>query len=169
MVYAGGQKLKASDLNRAVPIVAYARVDTTRTSSTTLTDATDMAIALEADALYALEGYLAYNAGATGDLKCAFTVPTGTTGHWGLYPIATASTGSVGDLDARRQTSFGAATTQAAGGSDSFGSEMMCPVLGYIDTAGTAGNLQLQVAQNTSSGTSTVLKAGSWLMVWRLD
>ncbi len=167
--YAGGGKIRASDLNKQIPILTRATADTTRTSTTTLANATGMAIALEADAIYALEGYLAYNAGETGDLKVAFTVPAGTGGHWGIYPIATGSTGSVGDLDARRSTSFGAGTTQAAGGSASFGSELMCPVLGYIETDSTAGDIQLQVAQNTSSGTSTVLKAGSWLMVWRLD
>lgn len=166
--FAAGQKLRASDLELATPLMAFATSVTTRTSTTTLADATGLVIPLAADALYALEGYLAYTAGATGDMKVAFTVPAGTTGHWALYPIATASTGSIGDLDARRQTSFGAGTTQAAGGSDSFGGDLACPVLGYIDTAGTAGNLQLQVAQNTSSGTSTVIQSGSWLMVWRL-
>ncbi|MES2209433.1 MAG: hypothetical protein V4515_04520 [Chloroflexota bacterium] len=169
MAIQGGQRILASELNLALPILARATADVTRTSSTTLTDATGLAIALEADALYALEGYLAYNAGETGDLKVAFTVPAGATGHWGLYPIATASTGSIGDLDARRQAAFGAATTQAAGGSAAFSSELMCPVFGYIDTAATAGTLQLQFAQNTSSGTGTTLKAGSWLMAFRLE
>jgi hypothetical protein len=169
MAYAGGMKIYASELNKVLPILARATADTTRTSTTTLTDATGMSLALEASAEYALEGYLAYDAGANGDLKVAFTVPTGTTGHWGLYAISTASTGSVGDLDARRQAAYGAATTQAAGGSDSFDNQMMCPVFGYLLTDTTAGDLQLQVAQNTSSGTSTVLQSGSWLMAFRLD
>lgn len=165
--FVGGQKLRASQLNFIAPVIARALSDSSRTSTTTLTDATGLGLSLEASAEYAVEGYLAYTAGATGDMKVAFTAPSGATGHWAIYPIATASTGSIGDLDARRQTAFGAATTQAAGGSGSFSGDLMCPVFGYIKTTG-AGTLQLQVAQNTSDGTATIIRTGSWLMAWRL-
>jgi hypothetical protein len=168
MVYAGGQKIRASELNKALPILARCTADTTRTSSTTLTDATGLALSLEADALYGFEGYLAYDAGETGDFKVALSVPSGATGHWGLYGLATASTGSIGDLDGRRQQAFGDATTQAVGGSNSFDNRVMCPLFGYVATD-VAGTLQVRFAQNASSGTSTVVKEGSWLAAWRLD
>jgi hypothetical protein len=168
MTYAGGEKIRASVLNKLMPISDYQDTTTTRTSTTTLADSS-LAVDLEADALYAFEGYLAYDAGATGDLKVALAAPTGATGHWGLNAIHTGSTGSVGDLDARRSAGFGDANTQTAGGSDAFGSSLVAPIYGYIDTSSTAGELRVRVAQNTSSGTSTVLVFGSWLTAWRLD
>lgn len=168
MVYAGGEKIRASELNKLMPLASVANNNTVRTSTTTLTDTT-LACDVEANAEYAIEGYIAYDAGATGDLKVALAAPSGAVGHWGLFAIHTGSTGSVGDLDARRAAGFGDANTQTAGGSDSFSSLLLAPVFGYLDVAGTAGELRVRIAQNTSSGTSSQLVAGSWLTLWRLD
>jgi hypothetical protein len=170
MTFVAGQKTRASELNEVVAVMGYVTSDQTKTSSTALADVTGLSVALEANRLYALDGYIAYNAGATGDLKMAITVPSGTTGHWALYPIAVASTGSIGDLDARRQDAFGDANTQSAGGSDAaFGSTLLCLPRAYLDTSGTAGTLQFRYAQNTSNGTSTIIKTGSWIRLTRLD
>ncbi len=168
MVYAGGEKIRASELNRVLPILGHASGDTSRTSTTTLAD-TDLAVDLEANALYGFEGYLAYDAVAAADIKFALAVPSGSTGHWGIYGLTTGATGSVGDLDARRLDAFGDANTQAAAGSDSFLSSLVCPLFGFIDTSGTAGELRVRVAQNTSNATASVLRYGSWLVAWRLD
>ncbi len=163
-----GAKVRASDINNSLPLMGYAVADSTKTSNTTLADATGVVVALQANSTYILDGYIAYNAGATGDLKVAWTVPAGTTGHWGLYPIAVASTASVGDLDARRIDAYGDANIQAGGGSDSFGGIMVALPRGYIVTSGTAGNFQLRFAQNTSSVTSTVIKIGTWIRVLKV-
>ena len=121
-----GAKVRASVINGALPLYGRVTSDTTVTSSTTLVAATGFAIALEASSIYVADGYMAYTAGATGDLKVAWTGPTGITGHWCLYGLSTASTGSIGDIDARRQTAYGTGTTQAIGGSDAFSSALAC-------------------------------------------
>lgn len=158
-----GAKVRASVINGALPLYGRVTTDTTVTSSTTLVVATGFAIALEASSTYVCDGYMAYSAGATGDLKVAWTVPTGATGHWCLYGLDTASTGSIGSIDARRQTAFGTGTTQAIGGSDSFSGALACLPRLYIVTDTTAGDLGLQFAQNTSSGTSTIMRVGTWI------
>lgn len=162
--FPAGAKIRASELNRALPLYGSATADTSKTSNTTLGDATGLAVALEADSIYIWDAYIAYDAGATGDLKLAWSVPSGTTGHWCMWGLSTATTGSIGDMVAIRATSYGA-TTLTLGGSASFSGFLAARGAGYIDTAGTAGNFQLQFAQNTSNGTSTILKGGSWVRV----
>jgi hypothetical protein len=158
-----GARLLASEINAALPIYMRASSDTTKTSSTALGDATGMTLELEASSTYVMDGYLAYTAGATGDLKVAWTVPTGTTGHWCLYGLSTASTASVGDLDARRITAFGDANTQSIGGSDSLSGSLAALPRLYVVTSTTAGDITMRFAQNTSSGTSTIIRIGTWV------
>lgn len=171
MPIAAGQKIRASEINDISPVFAYVITDISVTSSTTLVTATGLACAVEANSLYAMDGAIFYTAGATGDIKVAITVPSGTTGHWGLHGVVTSSTangGTEGDLNGLRQTAFGTGTTITAAGSANFSGRMMALPRGYIDTAGTAGNVQFMVAQNTSDATATVVTGGSWLRLWKL-
>jgi hypothetical protein len=147
-----GARLLASEINAALPIYMRASSDTTKTSSTALGDATGMTLELEASSTYVMDGYLAYTAGATGDLKVAWTVPTGTTGHWCLY-----------GLYARRITAFGDANTQSIGGSDSLSGSLAALPRLYVVTSTTAGDITMRFAQNTSSGTSTIIRIGTWV------
>jgi hypothetical protein len=158
-----GSRLTAAAVNAALPLYALLLGAVSKTSSTTLSAVTGFAIPLEANSTYVMDGYLAYIAGATGDLKIAFVGPTGTTGHWCLYGLSTASTGSFGDLDARRQTAFGTGTTQAIGGSDSFSGSLAAVPRLYVVTSSTAGDFTMQYAQNTSSATATTISSGTWI------
>ena len=161
-----GAKVRASVLNASLPIIGRALNDVSVTSSTTLVNAdTGLAIALEADSIYLWDAYIAYDAGATGDLKLAWTVPASTTGHWCGWGLSTATTGSIGDMVAIRAAGYGSGNTLSFGGSASFSGFLALQARGYIDTAATAGTLQLQFAQNTSNATATILKGGSWVRV----
>jgi hypothetical protein len=159
-----GAKVRASQLNAALPIIGRALADVSVTSSTALVDAdTGLAVALDADSIYIWDAYLAYDAGATGDLKLAWTVPSGTTGHWCGWGLATGTTGSIGDMAAIRAAGYGSGNTLSFGGSASFSGFLALRAAGYIDTAAAAGTLQLQFAQNPSNATATILKGGSWV------
>jgi hypothetical protein len=159
-----GAKLRASVINQALPLFAYATATTTRTSTTTMADGTGVVVALEADSIYIWDGFLAFNAGATGDARFAWTVPASTTGLWALNSaLSTGSTGGVGTLQGSRIDGYGDANFLTAGGNDTGGGLMAVRPAGYIDTAGTAGNFQLRLAQNASSATSLVLQIGSWI------
>lgn len=167
---AAGRKIRASELNDAIPLFARSTADLTKTSSAALADVTGLAIAMTASTVYALDGYIAYDSGPTGDLKLALAAPTGTTGHWALHGIATTATGSIGDLDVRRVNGFGDSNTRTLGGYDAdpgLGT-LMGTLRGYVVVASTAGNLQVRFAQNTSNATSSVLKAGSWIRLTKI-
>lgn len=155
--FTAGQKLRASDLNNFLPIMARATADTSKTSNTTLGNVTGLAVAVAASTEYALDGYLAYTGNSTGDIKFAWTIPTGLTGHWG---ISSDDTTTPGDLKTSIATAYTTVIT-AGGGS------LNATVKGYMLTSN-AGTLQLQFAQNTSDGTATVVKAGSWIRLTKL-
>lgn len=163
-----GQRVPASQLAGALPLLGWVRSDVTKTSSTALADATGLAVTLDANSTYAIDCYLAYVAGETGDLKVAFSAPSGATGHWALMPLAAAATGSIGSIDGTRQTGFGDSVTQVAAGSSLLSGQMLCQPHAYVVTAGTGGALQVRFAQNVSSATSTIVKAGSWLRAIKL-
>ncbi|MDN5857870.1 MAG: hypothetical protein L0H84_04535 [Pseudonocardia sp.] len=170
MPFVAGQKLRASELNDAVPIYSVVSADITVTSSTTLVNATGLALALAADGLYAWDAYLAYSASETGDLKVAMLASATSSGHWGIYGGATSSSGAIGDLNAGRATAYGAGQALTAGGSNtpSAPGPMAAIPHGYLDVGATAGTLQLQFAQNTSTGTSTIVREGSWIRAWKI-
>jgi len=156
-----GAKVRASVLNAEKQLIVVATTDTSRTSNTTLLSVTDLAIALEANTTYAFDMFLAYDAGVTGDIKCAFTVPSGASISWAGWGLTTGTTGSFGDMTAQRAD--GSGTTLAFGGSATLAGVLACAPRGYVTTGGTTGNLQFQFAQNTSNGTATTIKSGSWL------
>lgn len=163
-----GAKIPASLLNDNLPRIARATADTTKTSSTAFADATGLLLSLAANAVYALDAYIAYVAGDTGDLKCAWTVPASTTGHWAGWGLGVGATSSVGVANGARPDAFGDANFLSFGGSTVLSGQLACYPRGYVVTAGTAGNLQFRFAQNVSNATSTVIKAGSWMRLTRI-
>jgi hypothetical protein len=126
------------------------------TSSTTLVDDSQLLFAVEANATYLFNIFLwVYAADGTPDIKLTVTGPSGSsiafspstyyaTGD-GTTALGTVATGGVTfgafvDANERNQLYFGS-----------------------ILNGGTAGNLQFRWAQNTSSGTATTVKAGSYI------
>jgi hypothetical protein len=143
--FLAGEKLRASELNSYVLITGRCTADTTWTSNTTLANVTGLSVAVEANATYIWDGYIAYVAlSSTPDFKIAVTVPTGTTGHWSIHSMSTGTVLPIGDLDARHATAYGAGTT-LTGGTDT-----------------------IQAAQNTSSATTLTVKTGSWIRFQRV-
>jgi len=142
--------------------------DQTITSSTTLTNDNDLATALAASKTYIFIARLFVFGAAAGDIKVAFTFPASTTFNaFGGLGIITGSTtvSTSADLEAHAYPSTGTSPTSslAFGVPDTNG--VMIDVSGQLVTSSTTGNLQLQWAQNASSGTGTTVKAGSWLLV----
>lgn len=155
--FVAGQKLRPSQLNPYVIFHALCSADTTKNANTTLGDITGMSASLEASSTYIFWGYVAYSTGSTPDIKFAFSVPSGATGHWALHGVSSGST-NPGSLDATHATSFGATTLAAAGDTEG----LMVRPTGYIVTTN-AGTIQMQFAQNSSDASDTTVKAGSWI------
>lgn len=170
MTFRAGQKVLASELNQRAPLSAYINAfgGVSKTSSTTMSAVTGLSIAVEAGATYLLDGMIGYNSPAAVDLRLAIVCPSGTTGHWGAFALASTSTGGVGSMEMIRQTSFGTGTYVVLGGSDSVGIDLLCQPRAYIATATAAGTVDLYYAQNSSSASATSITSGSWLRLTRV-
>lgn len=166
-----GQKLRASQLASGVStIAAFSSSDTTVASSTTLVNATGVAIAVEANATYLWDAYIAYNANEAADLKYGWSVPSGSTGHWSEMGIDTSedvTSFGRGRATMARFDGYGDSFTGSSSGRDTL-LQMACLPRGILYTAGAAGTLQLRFAQLASNATATVIKAGTWIRAVRL-
>lgn len=147
-----------------LPVVAYKTADESVTSSTTLQNDDDLALAVAASATYIFRGWLNYEGAAgTGDLKIGWTYPSGLTmayGHIGETTGAAISTGSV--------TTTSAESNNPNFGGNGAGTATSAYLFGMVFVSTTAGTLQLQWAQASSTGTATKMKKGSWLELRRV-
>ena len=163
--WTAGQVLAAADVNSwFVGLYAVKTADQSITSSTTLTNDTALFLSVAASATYLLHGFLLYEGGTSGssDIKWTFTMPAGAALRYSY--VATPPTITTAAVVA--STAASAATGASTGGPGVLESVMM---LGTVVTGVTAGTLQLQWAQNTSSLTSTIMHAQSCLALWRVS
>jgi hypothetical protein len=166
-VVLAGQRLTAAVLQAFAPIRAVKASDSSAvTNSTTLVSDTELVIPVVSGRTYDLDGWIIWVGNDTGDIKFAFDAPTGSTLDWGILggddtdtTFATGNTRGRGEWFPRlNSTSFPTSTVQfSASTAAIFG------ILRGRLVAGATGNLTLKFAQNTSNGTGTLLKAGSWI------
>lgn len=159
-----GQVLTADDVNNwLVPMAVRKPSDEPVTSSTVLQADNDLLLALPASSVWDVSCCLLYDGGTTGssDFKWQWTVPAGAT-------IAAGYTHNFfsGASLVMSANNFTAGTTQASGTN---GAGNLLPVLIRMSVviSSTPGNLQLNWAQNTSSGTATKVRTGSTLLAQR--
>jgi hypothetical protein len=114
-----------------------------------------MAIAIGASETWEFEALLLVTAAtSTPDFKFAFTVPTGATIRWEAT-LVDGTTATPSGLITASGTSV--ALTVTGNNSD------YVVVKGIVINSTTAGNLQLQWAQNSSNTTATKLQTGSFM------
>lgn len=128
------------------------------TSSAVLQDDNELFLAMEVNSRYDLELFLRYEAVAAGDLKFKFTGPAGFTFQSILHRLSSAATSITDDSVSYTDES----NTPIPGGLGA-GSEQAVMLKGTVLCSGTAGNLQLQWAQNTADATATKVILGSYL------
>lgn len=121
-------------------------------NSTVLKNDEELFIALKANTKYAFEYFLRVQGPSTADIDITFVGPTGSVGGFQNHgePNSELSLGTEKLL-----------ATGASSPADKSG-------LGFITTGGTAGNLQLQWAQNVAVVGDSEILAGSWLAVMEL-
>jgi hypothetical protein len=125
-------------------------------SNTTLADDSVLTLAVDATATYLFEMFLAYATGATADFKWQITGPAGAIFRAGWTGRDTAGVMSNGYVTISSPVSNG-----------QNGSNDVVIVTGNFVTTGTAGNLTLQWAQNTSDAATTKTVAGSHISLIR--
>lgn len=147
-------------------LAARKTADTTRTSTTTATDDPHLVVAVSANSVYELNGYVIYNANTTGDIGIQFGVPAGTTGSysgvgWGRDAGASVGTGGwtvrMNENSITQNRTFGGDTT-----------DITIHVKGVVVTAGSAGNFSLQWAQAASDPGGTIVRTNSYITLRRI-
>lgn len=133
-------------------------------SSTTLQNITALVSALPTTGTFGFRAVIFNDASQISDIKFALTWPAGANALWGIMGLAVGATATTGDGQfATASVSGGALAVGTAG----VGTITMTILEGEIAMGGTAGNLQLQAAQNTSDATAITIRNRSRFQVWR--
>lgn len=165
--WTSGQVLTASDVNTwFVPLAAVKPSDESVTSSTTLQNDDDLFMTVGANSTYLVFAMLYATGASTGDLKIAFNGPASATFFGAVSGMSAGGTASTDDLVANMEIGDGAAGTFGVSGG--VGTPRPVTIHGTLIVAGTSGTFRLRWAQGTSDATSTVLKLGSSLVLFRI-
>jgi hypothetical protein len=163
--YGVGQVLPSADVDQwFLPIVAQKAADTSRASNTTLSADPDLVVTVSANATYEFTCFLRHSGATTpGDIKWNWVIPSGALLRYTAVHNEGSTTGLGNSIiiNAAGDVVFdenGAAT----------GTEVGAFLHGFLNVAATAANVQLQWAQNASSGTATILKQYSHLILRRI-
>jgi hypothetical protein len=162
-VWVPGQVLASADVNSwFVPLVAYKTSDQNVASSTTLVNDTALFLPVAANAFYWFQSVLQYKGGTSGssDMKWQWNVPSGATLRYAANYLSAAFSVQVGDGKV--------AGVSYAAGTNGTTNPFTVQVSGHLAVGATAGNLQLQWAQNTSNGTATTVGQSSVVMLTRI-
>lgn len=159
-----GQRLTADFLASMLEVTVYKTADQVVTSNVTPANDTELFLPVEANATYAVHGWIRYlGVAATEDLRVDYAVPTSATFIRNDYGPNTATAAAADTTDW---------TTQPAGTNNgrgiTAGIERGLLVMGYLATSTTAGNFQFKWAQVTSGASSVTVKFGSWFKLKRI-
>lgn len=154
-----GNLVRASDVRTASGIYVRKTAAESVTSSATLQNDDELFLAVEASRFYDFVAFLKYDGATAGDIKFAWTGPSGFTIRYRHTGAATGLAGTSGDIDYREITEADTLGVGANGAATT----LICRMEGIVTTSATAGTLQLQWAQFASSATATRVFAGSFL------
>lgn len=147
-------------LQAMLDLIADKTGDQSLTSSTTLQNDNTLVVPVVANARYKVWLEILYKGAATntGDLKYAFSVPSGAT----IAGRAVSITNPLG-----MSTFTITQSSVPVSYSNGTGNPLPCWAVFTLTTSLTPGNLQIQWAQNTSNATATTVMAGSSLTARR--
>jgi hypothetical protein len=150
MPFVAGQILTAALLIAGVPIAVRKTADQTVNNSTVLVNDSELFWTPPVSTTYQLRLVLYYNSGTVPDIKAGWSLPAGATLTWGALYVNTAGGLTViGNL--------GAGTLSIGG----LGAEANAEFHGILTMGSTAGNVQLQWAQDTANASNTIVRANS--------
>jgi hypothetical protein len=166
---AAGAKLRASVLAALItevrPVFARKPADEQITNNTLQND-DHLALAVAANTVYALSGWLVVNSTSEApDFKVAFTFPTDAVISYsarGLIASASGTTAAAIETVAKMDQTSPSASIASGVVNDTHSIR----IDGLLVVGSTAGTLQLQWAQANTNATATTVKKNSWI---RLD
>lgn len=139
--------------------------DESVTSSTALQNDDILSVAVSANMVYNVTWGLKTDGATGGDIKYSWTGPASATFAWQSLGLDVALASLMPPIS-QDGAAIGTVITHGTLGS---GTNSWITGSGTLTIAGTAGFLQLQWAQNASSGTATKVKVGSWLRADRIQ
>lgn len=175
-----GQKITASLLRGMQAQVARKTADTSRSATTTAAPDPHLQFEVEANAVYALDGWVKYDSPTAADLAIDWSAPAGALGEWtavgvGHSPVigASAAPAFLTDTqDARgyliRLETNDITSARSYGGLGTSGIPLTLHIKGTLRVASTPGTYSLDWAQGASSATATTIYTDSWLRLQRV-
>lgn len=161
-----GQRATADLLDSMLPLQATKSADTSRASTTTLTADPDLQLAVAANAVYTVIGYIVYSQNATASSTTGITIgwsgPTSATLQW-------TSGGTSGPTATTTQDVVSNSISGTRSLPSNLGTSMVAMPFGKLVTSSTAGTLAMTWAQVASNATATLMRAGSWLELRRVS
>jgi hypothetical protein len=160
VTFLAGEDITSQRLDEEIGIGLRKNSDQSVTSSTTLVNDTQLTWPVSANTNYVFSMDLVYTGAATGNLKVGWGTPSGATMSWSAVGLDT-SLGykNVANLAAGTTSNFGAVSTTIG---------RLVQLTGYLHVDVTAGTFVLKWAQDTSNASSTVMRAGSAGIVYRM-
>jgi hypothetical protein len=155
------------ELNALKPLKVTKPSDTSRDSTTagTLADDPHLVLALKANTLYRVEGFLVYDSTTTGDLILGVSAPAASTVDWTPRGLAQAATTTTGNLAMHHR---GVAQSVNLGGAGA-GLPVVATLIGYAQTGANAGDFRVRWAQAVADvAAPAIVKAGSRLFAYPL-
>ena len=134
--------------------------DETVNNSTTLQNDDHLFEALLANETIYFSAFIQHIGDTNADFKLAWTIPTGASMVWSMPNARVITTDALGG----GQTVSGSGVAIGCQGTTATLAQL---VHGIVINGGTAGNLQLQWAQNTATVVDTRVRIHSFLTVWR--
>jgi len=152
--------------------LALLGAEQTINNTTTLTTLTDFTTALVANGTYVAEFVLIYLSGTTPDVKFKWdissvsgcTIEWGQTGSSAINAAAPSGGGAITTYNSMHDQTQTMALAGQGTGADN---KVVVPIFATIHNSTTAGNLNLQWAQNTADGSNTSLLVGSYMKITR--
>lgn len=138
--------------------VARKLADTSKTSSTSLSDDPEITFAVDANSIYEVRAYLFVTGDPAGDIITQWSFPVGATWLRHCYGPGPASSGFT---DTSMRVSAANMNVSVQYGLSSTGTYVCIQEQGLFITAGTAGSLTLRFAQFASNATATILRTPS--------
>lgn len=139
----------------------YVSTDFSKTSSTALSNVTGLSVTLAANRKYAFNVALMCTCAAAGGVQAAIsgTASVSAIQYTGWTVADNAIKGKANASGTSIGTAVGSTTTTETSG-------IVIQIVGCIIVGGTGGTLTVQFAQNTSNGTASVVKVGSYMQVF---
>lgn len=142
---------------------AMKTTDLSVTSNATLASDTQLQVPVAANATYLAEAFLDYSSATAADAQFSLSVPASATWKVAPFGLLAAVAATSGSLETAPATSGGIVL-----GANAVGVHVSARPVGWVKTAGTAGNVTVQWAQSVSTASVTVLYTGSWIRLTRV-